>query len=184
MNRIFLFLTTVSNLGLLVTYGLGWRIGDPGSLAETARRQVSQHFLFALGAILLALLVHAIVLTYFMGTGRWIEETSAAYKFEMNARAENIRLKYRVIPGLTLCLTLLIVTGAFGAISDPASNMKMPTAHLIHFTLATLTVLANIGVSVLEYRQIVRNAKLIDAVYQAALALRRERGLEPAQTGN
>ena len=179
MNQIFFVLATTSNLALLGTFWLGWRISDPGSLAEAARQQVSSHFLFALGTIMFALLVHAIVLTYFMGTGRWIEETCEAYQFEGNARSENVRLKYRVIPGMISCMLLLILTGAFGAISDPASNMQMPSAHWIHFGLATLILIGNIFVSLFEYQLICRNSAVVDLVYREVLAVRRERGLDP-----
>jgi hypothetical protein len=181
VNRIFSCLALGSNLALAITFGLGWRIEDAGSLAQRAREQVSHHFLFALVSITLALLVHAIVLTYFMGTGRWIEETCAAYRFEAAARTENIRLKYRLIPAMFLCMALLIITGAFGAIADPASNMKMPSAHVIHFVLAALTLTANLGTSLLEYGQIVRNSRLVDQVYREVKAVRRERGLDPPE---
>lgn len=182
MNQIFSVLAATSNLALIGTFCLGWRISDPGSLAEAARQQVSSHFLAALGSIMLALLVHAIVLTYFMGTGRWIEETCEAYRFEGTARSENIRLKYRVIPGMILCMLLLIVTGAFGAISDPASNMQMPSAHWIHFTLAVLVLTANIIVSITEYQLICRNSAVVDLVYREVMQVRRERGLEPPES--
>lgn len=178
MNQIFFVLATTSNLALVATFWLGWRISDPGSLAEAARHQVSSHFLFALGSIMFALLVHAIVLTYFMGTGRWIEETCEAYHFEGAARSENIRLKYQVIPGMIFCILLLIVTGAFGAISDPAANMRMPAAHLIHFGLAILTLSTNLFVSFLEYRLICRNTSVVELVFREVQAVRREHGLD------
>lgn len=181
MNQIFFVLATTSNMALLGTFWLGWQIGDPSSLAEAARQQVSRHFLFALGTIMLALLVHAIVLTYFMGTGRWIEETCEAYHFEGTARKENVRLKYRVIPGMVFCMLLLIVTGAFGAISDPASNMQMPSAHIIHFSLAVLMLGSNIAVSVFEYRLICRNSAVVDLVFREVQAIRREHGLDPPE---
>ncbi len=111
MNRIFTVLATVSNLGLAATFLLGWNIGDPAS-PEAAGR-FAWHFLVALGALLLALLVHAVVLTYFMGTGRWIEETSAAYRLDPGVREENIHVKYRTLPGMMACVALLIVTSAF-----------------------------------------------------------------------
>jgi len=182
VNQIFFVLAVTSNAGLVATFWLGWRIGDAASLAETARQQVSSHFLFALGAIMLALLVHAIVLTYFMGTGRWIEETCEAYRFEGSARTENIRLKYRVIPGMVSCMLLLIVTGAFGAISDPASNMQMPAAHLIHLALAVLIVTANLLVSFYEYRLICRNSAVVDLVYREVQQVRREHGLDSPES--
>lgn len=179
MSRIFLVMTLLSNSALLFTLYLGWSIEDAASLSEAARRQVSLHFLFALAASGFALLVHAVVLTYFMGTGRWIEETSAAYRFQPDARRENIRLKYRVIPGMMFCMLMLMATGAFGAIADPASNMKLDHAPTIHFTLALLLVLGNMLVSWWESEQIGRNTRIVDAVYAEVLRIRRERGLDP-----
>ncbi|WP_437203572.1 hypothetical protein [Planctomicrobium sp. SH664] len=178
MNRIFVCLSTLANLSLWVTFALGLRIGDPGSLSDTARNQVSAHFLFALAAVMFALLVHAIVLTYFMGTGRWIEETSAAYRFDGAAREENIRLKYRVLPAMGLCLLMLIVTGAFGAVADPASNTRWDHAAITHFLLAVGTLTLNAFVSLVEYRQIVRNGQLVQLVYDEVKAVRRERKLD------
>lgn len=184
MNQIFVVMALLGNAALLFTLYLGWSIEDAASLSEAARRQVSLHFLFALASSGFTLLVHAVVLTYFMGTGRWIEETSAAYKFEPDARRENIRIKYRVIPGMMVCLLLVMVTGAFGAIADPASNMRMDHAATIHFALAVLLISVNILVSFLESRQIRRNTLIVEAVYAEVVRIRRERGLDVPPGGS
>ncbi|TWT57582.1 hypothetical protein KOR42_09440 [Thalassoglobus neptunius] len=178
VNQIFLFLALLGNSALFVTFYLGWRIEDASSLSEVARQHVSIHFLFALAAASFALLVHAIVLTYFMGTGRWIQETSDAYHFDEAARRRNIQLKYQVLPGMMLCLILILTTGAFGAVADPASNTQMNYADKIHFTLALTTLLANLIVNVIQYNAISLNSQLVDQVYQEVLAVRKERGLD------
>lgn len=178
MSRIFTTLAIISNLLLVITVLLGLNIEDAGSLSDTARQQVGNHFLVALASAMIALLVHAVVLTYFMGTGRWIEETSEAYRLGELARAENIRLKYRVIPGLVACLLLIMVTGAFGAIADPGSNVEMKGSATIHFTLAVLTVLTNMFVSYLEFAQIQRNTQIVDAIIVEVRRIRTEKGLE------
>jgi hypothetical protein len=177
MTRIFLTLTVIGNLLLAGTFLLGMNIDDAGSLTETARHQVTWHFLTALGSAMLAMAVHAIALTYFMGTGRWIEETTAAYKLGETARKANIRLKYRVLPGMIGCILLIIVTGAFGAIADPASNSQMPSAPLIHFSLAVATLLANLFVSTLEWSAIEQNGKLVDGIVVEVRRIRAEHGL-------
>lgn len=171
-------MSLIGNLGLWMTFWLGWSIvdGDPFSEPVMAARRV--HFLFALGASTLAMLVHAIVLTYFMGTGRWIEETSEAYRLGVSAREENIRSKYRALPGMILCILLIIVTGAFGAIADPASNSQFPTAKTIHFTLATCTLLLNALVSYWEYEQIRHNGRIVQAIVDEVRRIRRDKGLE------
>jgi len=136
------------------------------------------HFLFALASSSFALFVHAVVLTYFMGTGRWIQETSEAYSFEGEARAQNMKLKYKALPGMMLCLALILITGAFGAIADPGSNTQMDHSATIHFTLAVSLFLANLLVNVIQYSAIVKNSHVVDLVYKEVLKVRKERGLD------
>lgn len=183
MKQIFVFLALLGNLALVVTFALGWRIEDTSAAAS--QHELSLHFLYALASSGFALLVHAIVLTYFMGTGRWIEETSAAYRFEPAAREKNIRLKYRVIPGMVACMTMIILTGALGAVADPASNVEWNWAKTTHFTLAVVTIGMNILVSALEFHQIGRNTELVNLVYEEVKAVRKDRGLdhEPIPAG-
>jgi hypothetical protein len=179
VNRIFLTLAVVANLGLLAAFWLGWRIEDAASIDPQARAAVTLHFLAALGASILALLVHAVGLTYFMGTGRWIEETCEAYRLGPEARSQNVRLKYRALPGMIGCVLLLLATGAFGAIADPASGSDMPAAATIHRALAAFTVAANLLVSWIEYAAIERNGRLVADVFAEVQRMRRERGMDP-----
>lgn len=178
MSRIFLTLAVIANSALLVTLILGWRIVDPASLAPGARNAVTWHMLTALGAALLVLLVHAVSLTYFMGTGRWLEETSDAYGLGAEPRTANIRLKYQVIPGMIGCIGLVVVTGAFGALADPAATMHRASASTVHLALACITLLVNVFVSWLEYRAIAQNGRLVDRVVQRVGQIRHERGLD------
>ena len=177
MNRIFATLAVLSNLGLAAAFWLGWSIEDASGVSAEAGRQVGLHFLTALGASLIALLVHAVALTYFMGTGRWVEETSEAYGLGPEARRENIRLKYRTLPGMVLCVLLIIGTGALGAIADPASRTELPAAATIHFTLACVTLLANILANSIQQQAISANGRLVDEVLAQAQRIRGERGL-------
>lgn len=180
MTRIFATLATLSNLGLLAAFWLGWRIEDAAAVTEEAGRQVSAHFLTAVCVSLVALLVHALALTYFMGTGRWIEETCEAYHLPPDARRENIRLKYGALPGMILCVLLIIATGSLGAIADPASEARLPAAATIHFTLACVTICTNVLVNWVEHRAIARNGRIVDEVLAEAQRLRSEQELQPA----
>ncbi len=177
MNRIFLTLSTVTNLGLAWAFWLGWNIDDPRSPRFEAQSAVTWHFLDALGAGVVVLLAHAVALTYFMGTGRWIEETCEAYSLGPAARQENIRLKYRALPGMVLCVLLLLATGAFGAISDPRANFQLGSAPTIHFTLATITLIGNVLASWVEYACIARNGRIVKEVLAEVMRIRQERGL-------
>jgi len=177
MNRIFLTLSTVTNLGLAWAFWLGWNIDDPRSLDVAAQAAVTLHFLVALGAGVVVMLAHAVALTYFMGTGRWIEETCAAYSLGPAAREENIRLKYRALPGMVLCILLVLATGAFGAVSDPAANFRLAAAPMIHFTLASITLAGNILASWAEYVCIARNGRIVQEIVTEVARIRKERGL-------
>ncbi len=178
MNRIFIVLVCIANLALAVTAVLGWSIEDARSLDPAAGASVGLHFLVALGASILALLVHAVVLTYFMGTGRWIEETSAAYQLGDEPRRINIQLKYRVLPGMVLCLLLVIATGALGATADPAARINWTAAPTVHFLLAVSTLAINIGVSWVEGAAIARNGRLVQKVVESVRTIRRQHGLD------
>lgn len=181
MTRIFLTLSALSNVSLAVVFVLGWTVVADDA-AQAAGTPLSVHFLGGLAAMTLTLLVHAVVLTYFMGTGRWIEETSQAYGLSMDSRAENVRLKYQTLPAMVGCIALLIVTAAFGAAADPGSGTDWPAARTIHMLLACLTLLANLAVTAIQYRTIERNGGLIEEILQQVRTIRRERGLEREPT--
>jgi len=159
-----------------VWYGLG--VHDQSSDLAVVKHSVSMHLLIALGASLLVLMLHAVVLTYFMGTGRWLEDTSTAYKLDERFRLQNIRLKYRAIPGMIVCMLLIILTGAFGASADPLPTAQSSMTSTIHFTLAMTTVFLNLLVSVLEYQAIAGNGRLVAEVVGEVKRIRKERGLD------
>jgi hypothetical protein len=200
MNRIFLTLAVIANLGLLFTAWYGFEIAERfaafGIVSESqqspavdgdqaasalgaARHAVSMHLLVAVAASLIVLMLHSIVLTYFMGTGRWLEETTKAYALEDQFRAGSIRLKYRVIPGMVACMALVIVTGAVGAQNDPGIADQSSWTSTLHFLLALGTVGLNLAMSVVEYFAIRENGRLVAAVVGEVRRIRRERGLDP-----
>lgn len=178
MNRIFLVLAVIANGLLALTLALGWRIGDPRELDPATADALALHFLVALGSCILVLLVHAVALTYFMGTGRWIEETCQAYSLGGEAHRANIRLKFQAIPGMVVCFVLVLVTGAFGAIADPASTTDVANAATIHFLLAVTLLTTNVGVNFWQHRCIVHNGRIVNEIVQAVRRIRREKGLD------
>lgn len=163
-----------------IVFFLGLGIGDPTVIAE--QDAVNRHMLLGVGGLIFASLVHAITLTYFMGTGRWVEETSRAYKLSTQFHAENQKIKYRLMPGITVCILLLVVTGGFGAAADPGSAVGFRgwfgfAPSTVHLTIAVLTVLVNVAVSVYEFRSIERNGEIVEEVMNEVNRIRTERGL-------
>lgn len=182
MKRIFVSLALLSNALLVAAFVLGMKIGDPTLRDPSVQGLVGQHFLTSLAALVFAALVHAIVLTYFMGTGRWMEETTEAYQLGGAERARNKRLKYRTIPAMVVCLVLLVASGAFGAAADPASPVKYGgfagmSAATVHFAIAVVTLVVNLAVNAWEYAAIARNHALIGDVMVEVRRIRAARGL-------
>jgi len=182
MNRIFASLASLSTLLLIAAFILGLSIDDAKSPSAEVQSWVSLHFLTAVGALVFALLVHAIMLTYFMGTGRWMEETSRAYGLSEQWLSESHSLKYRAIPVMAGCVVMLIVTGAFGAAADPATpygadgwfGLSAATGHLL---MASTMLCTNVFVNLWEYQAIHRNGEIVEAVLGEVRRIREEKGL-------
>ncbi|MEX0716834.1 MAG: hypothetical protein WD066_09615 [Planctomycetaceae bacterium] len=182
MKRIFISLAVVSTVLLVATFVFGLWIEDPRDVGEAALAARRLHLLTALAGLLFASLVHAIVLTYFMGTGRWLEETSRAYRLDSSWFDESRALKHRTIPAMVGALALLILTAVFGAGADPASAVRFGEwfglgPGTLHFLLAATTVGVNLVVNLLEYAALDRNGRLVDEVVAQVTRIRRDRGL-------
>lgn len=187
MQRIFLTLAILSNVVLAISFALGWQVED--ATAAAAQAEVSTHILIGLGGLVFAALVHAIVLTYFMGTGRWMEETGMAYRLDKAWYRQNQSLKYKTVPAMVGCLTLLVLVGASGGAADPASAIGFGgwgswSAADIHLWLAATTVALNLLANFWEYRAIGGNGRLIQQVLGEVRRIREEKGLPIAETEN
>ena len=182
MNRIFLPLCGLSWILLGAAFVLGLTIENAHVADVAVQRSVSHHFLTALAAIVFATMVHALVLTYFMGTGRWLEETAAAYRLDPKFHAESESLKYRTIPALVAAFALLVATGAFGAAADPGSPVQFSgwfgvSAATIHLIVAGIALTVNAAVNYLEFANLFRNGEIIEHAMREVRRIRQEKGL-------
>jgi hypothetical protein len=178
--RIFLTLAVLGTLLIGVAFFFGLNIGDPEEITETAA--VGNHIMLGLGALIFATLIHAIVFTYFMGTGRWLEETSMAYQLPSSFHDESRQLKFRLLIKMTGSLLLLILTGAMGAASDPASPVSFEgwlgmSDAMVHLIVASATVLLNVLTGIAEFQSIERNGGIIKEVLGEVRRIRTEKGL-------
>src|SRR6266403_222942 len=79
MTRIFPVLATLNGLMLAVGYLLGVLSKLRDGVHNPSDQTFWYHFLFGLSAAILTLLVHCLIFTYFLGTGRWVKEVKIAY---------------------------------------------------------------------------------------------------------
>jgi hypothetical protein len=183
MARIFLTLAICSFVALTAALWLGWEIGDASVREPAVQSRVTFHFLTGVAALVFAVLVHALVITYFMGTGRWLEETCAAYRLGESWQSRSRNLKWRLYPAIVGALLLLIATGALGAAADPASAVGFKgighwTAAEVHLYAAVAMLVVNGVVNAFEYLALRRNGLLVNEVLAEVRRIRLERGLD------
>ena len=172
MTRIFTILAAVDTLLLFLSYGLGWASRISAGV-RTGHPTFWLHFLLGLSAAMFTLLVHCLIFTYFLGTGRWVKEVKLAYDLPDAPLPRLTRdLKRRVFPPALFAMLVAIATGAAGA----AAQVEVSPWQL-HAALGTLTLLVNLWAFRIEYRCLQTNVGVLENVMRAVDHLRAERGL-------
>lgn len=154
MTRLFRVLALLTTLALTATYLCGVLVhwGVPALFLW--------HFNLGLFTALGTLLVHCLIFTYFLGTGRWVKEVAQAYRLPDYPWPRRTRdLKRSTFPPALLAMLSTIATAAAG---QGAFLADWPWG--IHFTLATLTLILNLAVFRRELRHLAENARILDAV--------------------
>lgn len=131
------------------------------------------HFYLGLGAALVILLVHCIVFTYFLGTGRWVKEVTLAYRMPDEPwHKETRELKRKAFPPALFSMLIAIAAAAAGA------GVQLQAWHwTAHATLAFATLAINLWAFGVEHRCVTRNAEVLQGVLVEVDRIRRESGL-------
>jgi hypothetical protein len=172
MTRIFLTLASLDSVLLLTSFGLGWASKFQDGV-HTGSAIYWFHFLLGLGTALVTLLVHCLIFTYFLGTGRWVKEVKLAYRLPDDPLPRLTRdLKRQVFPPALFAMLAATFTGAAGA---AAHVQAWPWP--IHACLATLTLVINFWAFQIEYRCLNTNARALDEVMVEVDRIRSQSGL-------
>jgi NhaP-type Na+/H+ or K+/H+ antiporter len=175
MTRIFLTLAAADFLALTLTFALGcWSKLTDGLHAATGSAYLL-HFLCGLFTAVGTLLVHCLIFTYLLGTGRWVKEVTLAYDLPDEPWHKRTRdLKRQTFPPALAAMLVTIATAAAGA---GAQLQAWPWQ--VHFSLGVATLLTNAWAIRLEYRNVRINARTLDEVLAEVDRVRTERGLPP-----
>jgi len=170
MTRIFTTLATIDGLLLLAGFGTG-------ILSKLGVSEYMLHFWLGLSAALVTLLVHCLIFTYFLGTGRWVKEVALAYRLPDEPLPRLTReLKRQTFPPALFAMLIALATAAAGT---AAQLQEWPWQ--VHAALATLTLLINFWAFAVEYRNVNTNAGVIERVLSEVDRIRAERGLPTNQ---
>src|SRR3989442_7931067 len=140
MTRIFTTLATLDAVALLLTYASGWISRARDAAQHSNVDPTFQiHFLLALFTAFLTLLVHCLIFTYFLGTGRWVKEVALAYQFPDDPLPKRTReLKRKTFPPALFAMLVPIGAAAAGMANI---HQLVAWAAPAHLTLAVLTLL-------------------------------------------
>ena len=171
MHQIFLALAVADLTLILISYTLGWFVptGQGGLIRDI-------HFLVGLLTMLATLMVHGVVYTYFIGTGKWVAEVTRVYRLPEWMEAQAKRNKRRAMPFVTWGMLAMGATVWLGAAADTMRGFS----GFWHFLVATFTLGFTLGAFALEYRAIVGQMRLLAEVKVRADEGRR-RALDSAE---
>jgi uncharacterized protein YacL len=186
MIRIFTTLALVSIAALVATLLLGFSIGDlndPALLQSDRLPRVVNlamvHKIFGLASALIVVLVNSIVVTYFVGTGRWCKEVVEAYSLDLDLIRRSVTIKRRTFPWAVMAMLAIVGVSALGAAADPG-RMQPGTEHWAIPHL--IGALAGIGfiawAFVIEAQRIREQQDVISLVLGEVKRIRDERGLD------
>ena len=186
MIRIFFTLAAFAVLCLLVAVFLGWYIGDlqqvyslTGEAKDAILRRKQAHMLFGIGAALVVLLVNSIVVTYFIGTGRWCKEVVETYSLDRSFVSRSQALKRQTFPWAACSMVAVIVVVALGGAADPTTGAKTTANWVTPHYLGALLVLAFVVFAFLvEAGNIRAHHAVINDIVAEVRRVRSEKGLE------
>ena len=174
MTRTFAALAVLTTVAMLATIGVGfWSFGLERSAFQNGIFII--HFYLGLATAIGILLIHCLIFTYFLGTGRWVKEVGVAFDLPDAQWPRLTReLKRATFPPALFAMLVGIATAAAGA---GAQLQAWPW--YLHASLGFLTLLVNLWAFRVEYQSLMLNGQVIQAVLAEVDRIRAGRGLEP-----
>ena len=173
------------SLGLFaVSVVLGLMIGDlydttDSDAFESAFQARGVHMLTGTASALAVVLVHSIVVTYFIGTSRWCKEVTETYQLDPAPLLRSTQLKRKTFPWCVMGMLTVVGVGALGAASDPGTGRTGTEAMADIHLMAALAGLAFVGWTYYRaWTNILDNQEVIDSIVAMVGEIRRERGLD------
>lgn len=171
MARTFLSLAIILTAAMLASIAVGfWSFY---TAAEAKNDIFLLHFWLGLTTVIGILLVHCLVFTYFLGTGRWVKEVTLAYDMPDAPYHKATReLKRSTFPAALFAMLIAIAAAFAGA----GAQLQEWTWH-VHAGLALLTLLVNLLAFRIEHRNLAGNVQVIQGVLEEVDRIREARGL-------
>lgn len=186
MPRTFRWLAWFATLFMLATilWGLSLRLVDIRDRTDAdAQRRATAHRLLGTASAMVIVFVNSLLVTYFIGTARWVKEVAEPYKLDPALAARAQMLKRRAFPFALAHMLMAVAVAALGAASDPAASLKLqPPGGLswtmLHLLAACGGLILLIWGSIHQAAAVHAQHELIDQVLRQVAELRQQHGLE------
>lgn len=186
MTRIFLVLALFAILSLAAALLVGLSLGDlRNDLSPATQGWARVHRLSGVAAGLVVVLVNSISVTYFIGTSRWVKEVAETYELDRDLIRRSAALKRRTFPWAVMAMLVAVGVIALGGAADPGALGREVSARwtLPHLVGALVGILLIAWSLIVQWNNIFANHQLIGEVMEHVRRIRRERGLDTAESG-
>lgn len=188
MTRIFFTIASLSLVLLIAALVLGLTMGDLYAKPEPSHETLhwaTLHRLTGVAAALAVVFVESVVVTYFIGTSRWCKEVVETYHFDRAIIVESNRLKRRTFPWALVGMLAVVGVIALGGAADPASTIRHDTQAWAYWHLlgAFGGIVLIAWTYLIAWNNIVANHAIIVQLVAEVARVRRERGLDDADSG-
>ncbi len=164
MVRIFPSLAISALMVLSGTAVLGLMVDD--------RHLYAEHFSLSLFGVIITLLIHVVVFTYFTVTGKMIGQAVMIGHLDREPLQRVRRYKLRITRCLVLSFATIVVVVAFGALAD-----RDRAWHLWHLVSAAVMLCVNAGAFYVEYGLMVLNGRMTTAVIEEYNAVKTDQAM-------
>jgi hypothetical protein len=173
MTRIFTTLALVNLLAFAGALGSGFYSQYQHGAASANDSAYIVHFVLGMVAVLLNLLVHCLIITYFLGTGRLVKEVTLAYQLPDERWARPTRdIKRSNTPKAILAMLFSIAAAAAGE-----GDRHLVWPWWIHLFLGCGAFAFTIWVFQIEYRNVALNGRILDEIINEVERIRAAHGL-------
>jgi len=180
VTRIFTTLAWFAVLLVAANLIVGLSLGDiRNNPSQETLVWTRLHRLVGVGAGLAVVFVESIVVTYFIGTSRWVKEVAETYRLDRELIRESAALKRRTFPWALMAMLTAVGMVALGGAADPATGRRgtedWVTVHLVGAMLGLGFIC---WTALVEWNNIRANHMLINRILDEVKRIRTERGLE------
>lgn len=180
MERVFSRAAAFAVALMLATAVLGLWLGDlHGQTDRAVLRWGTVHRLSGVLSALMVVLVNSMVVTYFIGTGRWCREVVETYALDAGYIERSRRLKRAAFPFALVGMLAMVTIVALGGAADPASGRPGTQAWVTPHLLGGIGLAAVVAWCFQAQLPRIRSQHgLIEEVMAEVRESRRRRGLD------